>query len=354
MIYVFQKDLAEIKSYAKSHKISLSQLAREALRMRMSQEYIDRLFTEINTDEKANQLLTDLCIDFKYPHYIPQGTCRNIVNLRYFGDGQITEESPWHAHRVDLWSSDEKLGKQLKAQGYNPRIRSRSNWRVGINRLQYDDIQEMAQKLSETANDAEIVTGAFLVDKGDSPLASKFSLMPASHLHPSMIVAIEKNGQIVEDEIIEVTHEPYNGMVYDFEVENLHNYIANGVVVHNSIYAWRGADYRNIRRFEQDFPDAHTVLLEQNYRSHQNILDVAMGVIDRARNPKTLFLIRTGMARLRRRPSGHATCRACCRDSRVRGAQQSERCTASCGTPRVPGPSTAAPAGQAGAEAHHA
>lgn len=119
----------------------------------------------------------------------------------------------------------------------------------------------------------------------------EFSLMPASHLHPSMIVAIEKNGQIVEDEIIEVTHEPYNGTVYDFEVENLHNYIANGVVVHNSIYAWRGADYRNIRRFEQDFPDSQTILLEQNYRSHQNILDVAMGVINRASNrrKKRLF-----------------------------------------------------------------
>ncbi len=58
-----------------------------------------------------------------------------------------------------------------------------------------------------------------------------------------------------------------------------------------SIYAWRGADYRNIRRFEQDFPDAQTVLLEQNYRSRQNILDVAMGVIDRAQNrrKKRLF-----------------------------------------------------------------
>lgn len=58
-----------------------------------------------------------------------------------------------------------------------------------------------------------------------------------------------------------------------------------------SIYAWRGADYRNIRRFEQDFPDAQTILLEQNYRSHQNILDVAMGVIDRASNrrKKRLF-----------------------------------------------------------------
>ncbi len=58
-----------------------------------------------------------------------------------------------------------------------------------------------------------------------------------------------------------------------------------------SIYAWRGADYRNIHRFEQDFPDAQTILLEQNYRSRQNILDTAMSVIDRARNrrKKKLF-----------------------------------------------------------------
>ena len=47
MIYVFQKDLAEIKSYAKTNKMSLSQLAREALRMRMSQES-DQYITGLN------------------------------------------------------------------------------------------------------------------------------------------------------------------------------------------------------------------------------------------------------------------------------------------------------------------
>ncbi|MBQ9687925.1 MAG: UvrD-helicase domain-containing protein [Aeriscardovia sp.] len=46
-----------------------------------------------------------------------------------------------------------------------------------------------------------------------------------------------------------------------------------------SIYAFRGADISIIRNFEHDFPQAHTVFLEQNYRSTQNILDAANAVI---------------------------------------------------------------------------
>jgi len=58
-----------------------------------------------------------------------------------------------------------------------------------------------------------------------------------------------------------------------------------------SIYGWRGADYRNVLRFEKDYPDSQTVLLEQNYRSTQSILDVATAIIDRNpyRTPKRLF-----------------------------------------------------------------
>ena len=58
-----------------------------------------------------------------------------------------------------------------------------------------------------------------------------------------------------------------------------------------SIYRWRGADYRNVLRFEEDYPGNVKVLLEQNYRSSQTILDAARAVIDQNinRTPKELF-----------------------------------------------------------------
>ena len=47
-----------------------------------------------------------------------------------------------------------------------------------------------------------------------------------------------------------------------------------------SIYRWRGADYRNIYKFSNEYSDVVTILLEQNYRSSQTILDAAMAVIE--------------------------------------------------------------------------
>lgn len=64
------------------------------------------------------------------------------------------------------------------------------------------------------------------------------------------------------------------------------------------IYAFRGADYRNVMEFRRDYPNARVILLEQNYRSTQIVLDAARSIIDKnsQRTQKNLFTDRQGGA----------------------------------------------------------
>ena len=109
-----------------------------------------------------------------------------------------------------------------------------------------------------------------------------------------------KNNQVVRDKYAQRFR---HVLVDEFQDTNLAQYTLVKYLASNyrnvfcvgdedqSVYSWRGADYRNILRFEQDFPNAQVVLLEENYRSRQNILDTATSVINQANNrrKKRLF-----------------------------------------------------------------
>src|SRR4051812_294734 len=100
----------------------------------------------------------------------------------------------------------------------------------------------------------------------------------------------------VHENVTSVERLEDDARVYDLDVEGTHNFVANGIVTHNSIYKFRGADYRNLMRFEEEFPEATIIVLDQNYRSTQHILDAANAVIanNAARKPKHLWTEQVG------------------------------------------------------------
>ena len=108
------------------------------------------------------------------------------------------------------------------------------------------------------------------------------------------MVMVNENGAFERVESVEPVE--LDAAVYDLDIDQTHNFVAGGIVTHNSVYAFRGADYRNLLRFEETFPDASVIVLDQNYRSTQRILDAANAVIanNAARRPKHLWTEQIG------------------------------------------------------------
>ncbi len=104
--------------------------------------------------------------------------------------------------------------------------------------------------------------------------------MRAESVRPGMVM-VDENGAF--DVVDEVEHVFIDGRSTTSTSRRRTTSWPNGIVTHNSIYKFRGADFRNLMRFDEAFPESTTVVLDQNYRSTQRILDAANSVI--ANNP---------------------------------------------------------------------
>jgi len=107
-------------------------------------------------------------------------------------------------------------------------------------------------------------------------LERSLPFITAASIRPGMVM-VNDAGRF--DVVERIDREDYDAEVYDINVERTHNFIAGGVVTHNSIYRWRGARVENLHQFRRDYPQAVLYKLEQNYRSTGTILKAANALI---------------------------------------------------------------------------
>ena len=211
----------------------------------------------------------------------------------------LRREAAYHPvdHNYVIFDTDDQLAlikrvigeKQLNSKDYRPgrvldKISNAKNDLIGPQDypiLSYRD--EVIQEIYQAYQDYLIASNAM---DFDDMLMYTATLLEAN---PEVRKKYAQRFQyVLVDEFQDTNQAQYALLRY------LGSYHHNVFVVGDedqSIYRWRGADYRNIERFTRDFSEAQTFLLEQNYRSTQTILDAAVAVIDKNphRTKKALY-----------------------------------------------------------------
>lgn len=180
--------------------------------------------------------------------------------------------------------------------------------------LQIDEKQFSARQIASiiSNNKNELIDPDEYRSIGSGPLQSK-----AAEVYPIYESELRKQNGVDFDDLILLTVRLFNIdeilakwverfkyiMIDEYQDTNAAQYKLVKMLTRNnsniavvgddwqSIYSWRGADFRNILNFEKDYPDALVVKLEQNYRSSKNILDAAHAIITKneSRTDKKLW-----------------------------------------------------------------
>lgn len=254
------------------------------------QDVLHKVFASFNTTKTAQELMREYGLSVHHPHHRPQSKNSNRRNIILTLCGDRRGKTPMH--RISITGNDKEGRDALESLGLSVRRAKKDSksWRFETASKNYDALLAIALNIAKIFDDATVIQTARLGGKKTNPKNSNsLPLLSASSLRPGMVLFDETGGfdLIESSEKVEAPGKK----VYDLDIEPTHNFIANGIVTHNCIYSWRGAQIANLLSFDKTYPGAKLVVLEENYRSTKNILAAANDIISKNvfRKEKTLF-----------------------------------------------------------------
>ena len=263
-----------------------------------NQAMLDRLFGSVDTNKRGLHLLEMHGLSFDHPHFSAQtattateGVRRRKLSVVLCGDRRGART----LHRIAMFGGDDEGRRVLERLGLSvrPARRGSTTWRFETANVDMAKIMETIDLITSAMDVTVRFVARLAANRGDTATTNTVPFMPAASVRRGMVM-VDENGDF--DIVDSVERCSLDAPVYDLDVEGTHNFVANGIVTHNSVYKFRGADHRNLMRFEEEFPEASIIVLDQNYRSSQTILDAANAVIanNAARRPKHLWTEQAG------------------------------------------------------------
>lgn len=246
-----------------------------------NQNLLNKLFNELKTHDKGYKLLKDLNLSFENPLHIPRSRNSNRNNISITLCDSLREDKALHI--LEYFTNSIENKSILEKNGFILESHKKDNcYRLRKASREYGSLVEIGKKIQSLLEDASIIYKAKISNK-------RFNQIFAKDILPGMIMCNENNEEKV---VVDVKRIQMNTTVYDLNIENTHNFIANGITTHNSIYSFRGARPENLNYLKKDF-NAITIKIEKNYRSDAYILKAANAIIAKNSNRQGKNLVPT-------------------------------------------------------------
>lgn len=250
---------------------------------RLKLDDVIKLHEELDTHTRGMEMLKSLGLDFNRPHAMSQADPdlgRYRINFNLLSDKRKDKRG---IHRTVL-EANTSYEKYLVILGEYLNLNLKEST-LGDGYLYYrcnstiPDVDKQIEKLEGILRECDRAGLEIGVNLQARLTEKTYIEMPFAGIKEGMGIPVaitdeENVTYIVDDIVAKVEEEEYTGYVYDLSVPDTRNFIAGGIVVHNCIYKWRGADPSIILNIGNQY-DMKLLMLSTNYRCGENIVNFA-------------------------------------------------------------------------------